>query len=137
MRNERLIEARTQRSWTQEVAAEKIGVSRVAYARWEEQGVIPRLWAINKASEAFKMTPEQLGLRKYASKNLIPTSSAPILVAANVGTKVDMFSIGLSALALAQQMYGCTLDELLFRTEQEMRQLNTMAQEHPEKNISR
>src|SRR5437588_2552509 len=103
----------------------------------EEQRSIPRLYEINKASESFKMKPEQLHLRKYASKNLIPTSSAPILVAANVGTKVDMFSIGLSALALAQQMYGCTLDELLFRTEQEMRQLNTMAQEHPEKNISR
>src|SRR5438874_7826076 len=83
------------------------------------------------------MTPEQLGPRKYASKNLIPTSSIPILAATNVGAKVDMFSIGLSALTLAQQMYGCTLDELLFRTEQEMRKLDTMAQERHEKNISR
>ena len=66
MRNQRLIEAREQRGWTQEKAAEKIGVSRVSYARWEEQGIIPRLWAMNQASEVFKMSPEQLGFRKYS-----------------------------------------------------------------------
>ena len=59
MRNQRLIEAREQRGWTQEIASEKIGVSRVAYARWEEQGITPRLWAINQASEVFKMSAEQ------------------------------------------------------------------------------
>src|SRR5258706_3150675 len=66
MRNEKLITAREERGWTQEKAAEKIGVSRVAYARWEEQGVIPHLSTISMACEAFKMTPQQLGFRKSA-----------------------------------------------------------------------
>ena len=66
MRNEKLITARKERRWTQEKAAEKIGVSRVAYARWEEQGVIPHLSTISMACEAFKMTPQQLGFRKSA-----------------------------------------------------------------------
>ena len=67
MRNEKLVAAREDRGWSQAVAAEKIGVSRVAYARWEEQGLIPRLWAINRAREAFNMSAEQLGFRKYPS----------------------------------------------------------------------
>lgn len=142
MRNEKLIEAREQRGWTQEVVAEKIGVSRVAYARWEEQGVVPRLWAINQASEIFHMTAEQLGFRKFASrsttnKSLMPTSLVQVPGMMNAGADADMFSIALSALVLVQQMHGCTLDELLFRTEQEMRELNIMAKEHPEKSISR
>src|SRR5437588_1801420 len=66
MRNEKLITAREERQWTQEKAAEKIGVSRVTYARWEEKGVIPHLSTISMACEAFKMTPEQLGFRKSA-----------------------------------------------------------------------
>ena len=64
MRNEKLVTAREERGWTQEKAAEKIGVSRAAYARWEEKGVIPHLSTIGMASEAFKMTPQQLGFRK-------------------------------------------------------------------------
>ena len=64
MRNEKLITAREERGWTQEKAAEKIGMSRVAYARWEEQGVIPHLSTISMACEAFKMTPQQLDFRK-------------------------------------------------------------------------
>src|SRR5258708_12038139 len=69
MRNEKLFEAREQRCWTQAEVAEMIGVSRVTYARWEEQGVIPHPYAINKAREVFKMTPEQLGFRKYPSRS--------------------------------------------------------------------
>lgn len=63
MRNEKLIVAREERRWTQEKAAEKIGVSRITYTRWEEQGVIPRLSTMGMACEAFKLTPEQLGFR--------------------------------------------------------------------------
>src|SRR5437588_13068063 len=64
MRNEKLITAREEREWTQEKAAEKIGVSRVTYARWEEKGVIPHLSTLRMACEAFKMTSAQLGFRK-------------------------------------------------------------------------
>ena len=71
MRNVKLVTAREERGWTQEKAAEKIGVSRVAYARWEEKGVIPHLSTTGMASEAFKMTPEQLGFRKPVSSQYL------------------------------------------------------------------
>ena len=118
MRNEQLIEAREQRGWTQAVAAEKSGVSRVAYARWEEQGVIPRLWAINKARDAFKMTAEQLGFKKYPST--IPTgglrtpaSTLPSAGTARSETTPALVAVGIAALSLAQRLYGYPLEELL------------------------
>ena len=100
MRNQRLIEAREQRGWTQEIASEKIGVSRVAYARWEEQGITPRLWAINQASEVFKMSAEQLGFKKYrsdtsASKHLTQISSIHISEATTIPA---LIKVGVSAL---------------------------------------
>lgn len=142
MRNEKLIIAREQRGWTQEVVAEKIGVSRVAYARWEEQGIIPRLWAINQARETFKMTPEQLGFWKYpsgtpTSQNLIPPSIVQMPEAMRAGSNPIILGMAVSALALARQMYGYTLEELLAKTEQELRRLDTMAQQHLEQNTSR
>ena len=63
-RNTKLLAARSQRHWTQEEAAEKCGVSRVAYARWEEDSVIPRAWALRNACDAFRMSAEQLGFDK-------------------------------------------------------------------------
>jgi len=141
MRNEKLIEAREQRCWTQADVAEMIGVSRVTYARWEEQGVIPHPYAINKAREVFKMTPEQLGFRKYPSSpvttSLKQAPSGQVSEITSAGEKVDMFTIAASALALARQIYGCTLAELLCRIEQEMRRLDNMAQEHEGKKTPR
>lgn len=136
MRNEKLIEAREQRGWTQEVASEKIGVSRVAYARWEEQGITPRLWAINQAREVFKMTPEQLGFRKYASntstsRHLIPPSPVRSPEIADASTAPALIRVGVSALTLAQHLYGYTIDELLLYSEQELRRLDAMAQQQP------
>src|SRR5690348_250704 len=110
MRNEKLVEAREQRGWSQAVAAEKVGVTRVAYARWEEQGIIPRLWAINKTSEAFKMSAEQLGLRKYPAssannRSLTTGSFVRGLRMPDAGATVDVFNVAVSVLALAQQVY--------------------------------
>lgn len=134
MRNEKLIAAREDRGWSQAVAAEKIGVSRVAYARWEEQGLTPRLWAINRAREAFNMSAEQLGFRKYPTsaannRSLILSSPAQVMRMPDTGATVDVFNVAVSVLTLAQQIYGCTLNELLFRLEQEMRRLDTMGQQ--------
>ncbi len=142
MRNEKLFEAREQRCWTQAAVAEMIGVSRVAYARWEEQGIIPHPYAINKARAVFKMTPEQLGFRKYPSssaisRHLTGLSSTGATGATNPGTIPALFKLGVTALTLAQQLYGYTLDELLLSTEQELRRLDTMAQQHPEEKKTR
>src|SRR5260370_16350366 len=97
MRNEKRIEAREQRCWTQAEVAEMIGVSRVAYARWEEQEVIPHPYAINKAREVFKMTPEQLGFRKYpsgsaTSRHLTRISSTEATGASNPATLPPLFN---------------------------------------------
>ncbi len=142
MRNQRLIEAREQRGWTQEKAAEKIGVSRVSYARWEEQGIIPRLWAMNQASEVFKMSAEQLGFRKYSpttstSRHLLQPVSTHGAEASNADTAPTLIKIGISALTLAQQLYGYSLEELLLSTEQELRKLDIMAQHSEEKRTRR
>src|SRR5260370_35253873 len=111
MRNEKLIAAREDRGWSQALAAEKIGVSRVAYARWEEQGLIPRLWAITRAREAFNMSAEQLGFRKYpsstsAKRSLMRASSAHFPEVADAGTTSALVRVGASALCFAQQRYG-------------------------------
>jgi transcriptional regulator with XRE-family HTH domain len=132
MRNEKLIQAREQRNWTQEDVAEEIGITRTAYARWEEKGVIPRPWAIKQACAVFKMSPEQLGFKKYASevstlaggKHLVLPSSLPVPSANGVGTASDMLSIGISALMLYRHTHECTLEELLFKVEQEMRRMD-------------
>jgi transcriptional regulator with XRE-family HTH domain len=138
MRNQRLIEAREQRGWTQEKAAEKIGVSRVAYARWEEQGIIPRLWAISQASEVFKMSAEQLGFRGYlphasTSRQLVQSISAEITIADTANITPALIKVGVSALTLAQQLYGYSLEDLLINTEQELRRLDGMSQQSENK----
>ena len=139
MRNEKLITARAERGWTQEEAAEKLGMSRVAYARWEEQGIIPRPYGIQKAREIFKMTAEQLGLRKYPSSRSVKRSltQAPSMHLADTGTPSALVRVGASALSLAQHMYGYPLDELLLSIEQELRRLDAMRQQHPEKDRTR
>lgn len=142
-RNKKLVEAREQRHWTQEVAAEKIEVSRVAYARWEEQGIIPRPWAIKKACEAFKMSPEQLGFRKYTPevKNSSTLLTLPPVRALHVPMSditVNLLHTGILSLRLAQQQLNWSFEELLMTVEQEMRQLDIMAQEdHGKDKLSR
>lgn len=142
MRNEKLIAAREDRGWSQAVAAEKIRVSRVAYARWEEQGLIPRLWAINRAREEFNMSAEQLGFKKYptsvsASKSLTLAPSKDSAGVTDAGATPVILKVVVSALVIAQHMYGCTLEELLSRADQELRRLDAMTQQHPEQNTSR
>ena len=141
MRNEKLITARIERGWTQEKAAEKIGVSRVAYARWEEKNVIPHLSTISMVCEAFKMTPEQLGFRKATnapvriSSSRMELTQEPTVVA--VSSATDMFSIGILALSLAQQQHHWTSEELQARTEQEMRRLEMMQRKQQNGAITR
>src|SRR5690348_15382531 len=128
MRNEKLIAAREDRGWSQAVAAEKIGVSRVAYARWEEQGVIPRLWAINRAREAFNMSAEQLGFRKYlsgASSDRRRMQDPPKYVPEGTDA-VGMFEVAIMALLLARQQNQWTFGDLTLRVEAAIRRLDDM-----------
>ena len=132
MRNEKLIAARDDREWTQEEAAERVGVDRVTYARWEEKGVIPRRSNIIDACKAFKMTPQQLGFKKPPSAP-VRTDSVQFALAQNVtngSSSVDMLTVGVRALIVAQHMYRCTLDELQALVAQEIRRLDDMERQN-------
>lgn len=59
--NEKLQKARKERRWSVEVAAEKIGISRTTYLRWEHGRQAPHDSTLLLACEAFKMSAAQLG----------------------------------------------------------------------------
>ncbi|MGB8346344.1 MAG: helix-turn-helix transcriptional regulator [Ktedonobacteraceae bacterium] len=59
--NEKLIKARNDRHWSIARAAEKIGVSRTTYLRWEHSNQFPHGSTILLACDAFNMSAEQLG----------------------------------------------------------------------------
>jgi transcriptional regulator with XRE-family HTH domain/tetratricopeptide (TPR) repeat protein len=61
------------------------------------------------------------------SMERVPSEQVPGEI--NGGTTVDMFSIGVVALLLARQQYNWSLDELQFRTEQEMKKLDIMTRQ--------
>lgn len=135
MRNEKLITAREERRWTQEKAAEKVGVSRVAYARWEEKGIIPHLSTINMVCNAFKMTPESLGFREPV--NIPVRISSGIQLSTTAIGNANMLSIGVLALSLAQRQYSWTFEDLRARTEQEMRRLEMEQRKYKDGDVSR
>ena len=96
---------------------------------------------MNQASEVFKMSAEQLGFRKYSpntstSRHLLQPVSTHGAETNHADTGAALINIGRSALTLAHQLYGYSLEELLISTEQELRRLDIMAQ-HSEKKRTR
>jgi transcriptional regulator with XRE-family HTH domain len=65
--NEKLRQARLDRSWSQEQAAAQCNVSRTTYIRWEHEGQTPHGYNITEACQAFSMTAYQLGFVKAPS----------------------------------------------------------------------
>src|SRR5579859_7623722 len=59
--NYRLQIARDQKLWTQEEAAEKVGVDPQTFWRWENGEQRPRKYALRKLAEVFGMSTVQLG----------------------------------------------------------------------------
>jgi DNA-binding XRE family transcriptional regulator/tetratricopeptide (TPR) repeat protein len=59
--NERLRQARAGNRWTQEEAAEKIGIARKTYIEWEQGKQLPHMSTLNMACETFQASPEDLG----------------------------------------------------------------------------
>lgn len=84
MSNQKLIQARKQRHWTQEQASEKIGVSVGTYRRWEAGTQLPHPSTLALVCEAFNMSdydlgfPEELFLLDVESnKQTSPTCVVP------------------------------------------------------------
>lgn len=67
--NEKLRKARNDRHWSVERAAEKVGVSRTTYLRWEHGEQFPHGYSIAQACDAFNMSAEQLGFVNTESGN--------------------------------------------------------------------
>ena len=61
--NEKLRLARLNRHWSVEKAAERIGISRLTYIRWEKGAQIPHISSVLLACDAFKLSAEELGFQ--------------------------------------------------------------------------
>jgi transcriptional regulator with XRE-family HTH domain len=59
--NKQLLQARIARRWTITVAAQRIGIGRSTYVRWEQGLQFPRQSGLMLACKAFNLSPEQLG----------------------------------------------------------------------------
>ncbi|MGB8347620.1 MAG: helix-turn-helix transcriptional regulator [Ktedonobacteraceae bacterium] len=62
MKREKLMTARSRKGWTQEEAAERLGVSAVTVCRWEQGETTPFPYNLGKLCEIYDMTAAQLGL---------------------------------------------------------------------------
>jgi transcriptional regulator with XRE-family HTH domain len=136
--NEKLKKARKDRLWSAEVAAQRIGVSKTTYLRWEHGEQVPHDSTLLLACETFKMSAEQLGFESSFSQahtGPIPVYSLQLPIT-GVCSHVDMFTIGMLALTLAQRHYQWTHEELHVKVQEEIRKLDTMTQQHDE-HISR
>lgn len=67
--NRKLQSAREQRHWSQEQAAEAIGVDRKTYIRWEQGQSFPQPRLLDLACKAFEMSAASLGFEHSASLN--------------------------------------------------------------------
>lgn len=73
--NEKLIQARLNRCWTQEEACEQVGVPNVrSWQRWETEGVIPSLYFRKRLCEVFGLSLEDLGI-PFRAKRSVTTIS--------------------------------------------------------------
>ncbi len=61
--NEKLIQARLRKGWTQEEACEQVGVPNVrSWQRWETEGVVPSPYFRKRLCEVFGLSLEELGI---------------------------------------------------------------------------
>jgi transcriptional regulator with XRE-family HTH domain len=74
--NHRLIAVREQRMWTQEEAAEQVGVDPQTYWRWENGIQRPRPYALRKLSAVFGVAVEDLGFGRPWKEQLDPAQPA-------------------------------------------------------------
>jgi transcriptional regulator with XRE-family HTH domain len=59
--NAALRQARLSKLWTIEQAAERVGVSKSTYLRWENSAQMPHLSSLARLCDTFSVTPETLG----------------------------------------------------------------------------
>lgn len=63
-KNTMLIRARRTRIWSQQEAANNVGVDKKTYSNWEK-GQIPQPKYMRMLCEAFEVSPEELGYEQF------------------------------------------------------------------------
>src|SRR5713226_3186340 len=94
MLNQRLREARDEKLWSIETAAEKVGVTWLTYSRWEHGETNPHPYNLGQLREAFGKSPEELGFAHLVKKSksretgegVSQTPSQPLQAAQNAST---------------------------------------------------
>ena len=138
-KNEKLIAERLAKYWTQEDACAALDVPNVrTWQRWESGDAVPTLYFRKRLSEAFGKPLEELGFFAQSTsmdttKSLEHFKSGIFLPQASITTgpdeAVDMFSIGMIALLLAQQDKHWSLEELQAKMQVEIGRLTEMEKE--------
>ncbi len=104
--NYQLIAVREQMMWTQEEAAEQVGVDPQTYWRWENGIQRPRPYALRKLSAVFGVAVEDLGFGKHLTEkpdDTPPAEEARVADASQVTSAQDLPGDGAN-------MYNETLD---------------------------
>jgi len=125
--NKKLYTARKQRHWSQEEAAERCGVSRTTYIRWEQDGQYPRGYNLATACEAFNMTPEDLGFTDAIEEPIVH----------RIPNTVEVATLTLEPALLIAQQPLAPFSELYEGIEQTLRRIDTMGKQQGQDNLSR
>lgn len=99
--NHQLIAVREQKMWTQEEAAEQVGVDPQTYWRWENGIQRPRPYALRKLSVVFGVAVEDLGFGRQLHEKFDPVQ--PMEDAPQVTSTEGLLGDG-------EEMYSETLD---------------------------
>lgn len=78
MKRVNLTEARLQKRWSQEEAAEAIGIDHLTLYRWEAGKSTPRGYNLRKLCEVYGMTATELGFENEKKDHIETTSLVPI-----------------------------------------------------------
>jgi len=86
--NERLRQHRARKRWTQEEAAENIGIARKTYIEWEQGNQLPHMSTLNLACDTFQASPEDLGYSIHSGRITLLSEEAhvPALAAEQIAS---------------------------------------------------
>lgn len=119
MSNRRLLQARVQRHWTQEQAAENIGVWVSTYRRWEAGTRLPHASSLHLLCEVFQQSAEDLGfpaqwyMKPERGARLTQTEEADLSEETEaVPIPTDLLEIGLHALRMGQRERGWSKQQI-------------------------
>jgi len=100
MKREKLMIARSRKGWTQEEAAERLGVSAVTVCRWEQGETTPFSYNVGKLCDTYGLSAAQLGLDEDADAEEATEQTSPTFPSLLPFVQGDL-TLHLLAIALA------------------------------------